>query len=87
VHLLPAADLPMWTGALSALPSSVPAHPEPARFTPEQAEEVLAAIGEALADTELTIDELTEALVDRTARGPASQRWRHSRTGGRAGGS
>jgi hypothetical protein len=26
VHLLPAADLPMWTGALSALPSSVPTH-------------------------------------------------------------
>ena len=66
MHLLPAADLPMWTGALSALPSSVPAHPEPVRFTPDQAEEVIAAIGDALADTELTIDELTEALVDRT---------------------
>jgi hypothetical protein len=66
VHLLPAADLPMWTGALSALPSSVPAHPEPVRFTPDQADEVIAAIGDALADTELTIDELTEAIVDRT---------------------
>jgi hypothetical protein len=66
VHLLPAADLPMWTGALSALPSSVPAHPDPVRFHPEQAEEVLAAIGDALADTELTVDELTEAIVDRT---------------------
>ena len=29
VHLLPTVDLPMWTGALSALPSSVPMHPEP----------------------------------------------------------
>ena len=66
VHLLPANDLPMWTGALSALPSSVPAHPEPVRFSAEQAEEVLAAIGDALADTELTIDELTGAIVDRT---------------------
>jgi hypothetical protein len=66
VHLLATADLPMWTGALSALPSSVPAHPEPVRFTPEQAEEVIAAIGDALADTELTIDELTEQIVDRT---------------------
>ena len=66
VHLLPAADLPMWTGALSALPSSVPAHPDPVRFTPEQAEEVIAAIGDALAGTELTVDELTEAIVDRT---------------------
>jgi Winged helix DNA-binding domain len=66
VHLLPAADLPMWTGALQALPSSVPAHPDPVRFTPEQAEQVIAAIGDALADAELTVDELTEQVVDRT---------------------
>ena len=52
--------------ALSALPSSVPMHPEPVRFSAEQADEVIAAIGDALADTELTIDELTEAIVDRT---------------------
>ena len=66
VHLLPTVDLPMWTGALSALPSSVPLHPEPVRFTAEQADEVIAAIGDALADSELTVDELTEAIVDRT---------------------
>jgi hypothetical protein len=65
VHLLPAADLPMWTGALSALPSPVPIHPEGVRFTPGQADEVIAAIGEALADAELTVDELTETLADR----------------------
>jgi len=65
IHLLPAADLPMWTGALSALPPSVPAHPEGVRFTPEQADEVIAAIGDVLAGTELTVDELTEALGDR----------------------
>src|SRR5579862_3452502 len=65
IHLLPATDLPMWTGALSALPSSVPAHPEGVRFMPEQADEVIAAIGEVLADTELTVDELTAALADR----------------------
>ena len=41
-------------------------HPEPVRFTPEQADEVIAAIGDALADTELTVDELTEAIVDST---------------------
>jgi winged helix DNA-binding protein len=63
IHLLPADDLPMWTGALSAVPS--PAPPEPIRFTPGQAEEVLAAIDDALADAELTVDELTEALADR----------------------
>ena len=65
IHLLPTADLPMWTGALSALPSSVPTHPEGVRFTPEQADEVIAAIGDALADSELTVDELTEAIADR----------------------
>ncbi len=66
VHLLPTADLPMWTGALSALPSSVPTHPDPVRFTPEQADEVITAIGDALAETELTVDELTEAIEERT---------------------
>jgi hypothetical protein len=40
-------------------------HPEPVRFTPEQADEVIATIGDALADAELTVDELTEAIVDR----------------------
>jgi hypothetical protein len=65
VHLLPTADLPMWTGALSALPSSVPAHPEGVRFTAGQAERVIAAIGDALADAELTVDELTAAIEDR----------------------
>jgi hypothetical protein len=65
VHLLATADLPMWTGALSTLPSSVPLHPEGVRFAPEDAEEVVAAIGDALAEAELTVDELTEALRDR----------------------
>ena len=66
VHLLPTVDLPMWTGALSALPSSVPLHPDPVRFTPEGADEVISAIGEALADAELTVDELTDAIEKRT---------------------
>jgi hypothetical protein len=66
IHVLPTADLPMWTGALSALPSSVPAHPEGVRFSPGQADEVIAAIGAALAGAELTVDELTEAIADRT---------------------
>jgi hypothetical protein len=65
VHLLPTADLPMWTGALSALPPSPPNHPEGVRFTPGQADEVIAAIGGALADAELTVDELTEAIAER----------------------
>ena len=66
IHLLPTADLPNWTGALSALPPSAPTHPEGVRFTPGQADEVTAAIGDALAGAELTIDELTEAIADRS---------------------
>jgi antitoxin YefM len=49
------------------------------RFTPGQADEVIAAIGDALADAELTVDELTEAIAGRTGRGPSSGRWRRSR--------
>src|SRR5262244_3276464 len=66
IHLLPTADLPIWTGALSALPSPVPTHPEGVRFTPGQADEVIAAIDDALAGAELTVDELTEAIAERT---------------------
>ena len=56
----------MWTGALSALPMSVPRHPEPVRFTGDEADEVIAAIGAALEDAELTVDELTHAIRART---------------------
>jgi hypothetical protein len=65
VHLVAAADLPMWTGALSALPSSVPTHPDPVRFTAEQSEEVIGAIDASLADGPLTVDELTVAIRER----------------------
>lgn len=73
IHLLPTADLPMWTGALSALPPSVPKHPEGIRFTPGQADEVIEAIGAALAGDALTVDELTEAIADRTGRWAVEQ--------------
>ncbi|HEY7131252.1 MAG TPA: winged helix DNA-binding domain-containing protein [Candidatus Limnocylindrales bacterium] len=66
VHLVAAGDLPMWTGALSALPSSVPNHPEPVRFRPAEADEVIAAIGSALSEADLTVDELTDAIRERT---------------------
>ncbi|MEV4657035.1 winged helix DNA-binding domain-containing protein [Micromonospora sp. NPDC049301] len=65
VHLLAAADLPMWTGALSALPVA-PHDQGRDLLTPEQSEQVLAAIAEALADVELTTAELTEQVVART---------------------
>ena len=76
VHLLPARDLPMWTGALAAAAAPAPPRaraPAPpggrsdgARLTPEQSDAVVAAIAAALADAELTIDELGEAVVDAT---------------------
>ena len=43
VHLLPARDLPMWTGALSAIPTPPTSLPESARLTPAQTDAVLAA--------------------------------------------
>jgi len=64
VHLLPTEDLPMWTGALSTLPVAAPSFPEPIRFTPDEAEQVIAAIGEAVAGADLTLNELHEAVVD-----------------------
>ena len=60
VHLLPTADLPMWTGALAELPQRLQL------LTEEQAAEVVAAVADALRDDELTGDELTEAVVART---------------------
>lgn len=65
VHLVAAADLPMWTGALSALPPSAPQHPDPVRFTPDQAEDVIGAIADSLAGSPLTVDELTLAIRER----------------------
>ncbi len=74
VHLVATADLPMWTGALSALPSSVPRHPDGVRFTGEEAEQVIAAIDEALLAGPLTVDELTAAVETRTGHWAVEQR-------------
>ncbi|WP_447008292.1 winged helix DNA-binding domain-containing protein [Saccharothrix isguenensis] len=60
VHVLPTADLPMWTGALAGLPQ------RSVLLTREQTAEVVAAVADALRDAELTGDELTEAVVERT---------------------
>ncbi|MFE6834135.1 winged helix DNA-binding domain-containing protein [Streptomyces sp. NPDC057705] len=66
IHLLPAQDLPWWTGALSALPARPGTLSPEARMTAAQTDEALAAIGDALTGAELTVDELTEAIVART---------------------
>jgi hypothetical protein len=62
VHLLPAQDLAMWAGALSGIPHTSP-FAQDVRLTPEQTDAVVEAIATVLADTELTIDELSEAVV------------------------
>jgi hypothetical protein len=66
VHLLPASDLPIWTGALSAIPRSHSGHTKDARLAPEQMDEVVAAIAGALEDAELTVDELSKQVIART---------------------
>lgn len=65
VHLLAAADLPLWTGALSAIPPGASPWPAGVRMTGRQTDEVVAALADAVTDAELTVDELTEALVAR----------------------
>ena len=63
VHLLPMDDLPLWTSALSAIPSAASPLPQDVQLTQAQTEMIVAAIAAALADAELTIDELTEAII------------------------
>jgi Winged helix DNA-binding domain len=65
VHLLPARNLATWTGALAAVPASS-GFPPGVRLTPEQTDEVVAAIAAALAEAELTVDELGDAVVAAT---------------------
>ncbi|MET9897555.1 winged helix DNA-binding domain-containing protein [Streptomyces sp. NPDC006446] len=66
LHLLPAAGLSFWTAALTAIPTGPSPFAQGARMTAGQADEVVAAIADALAGTSLTIDELSEAVVART---------------------
>jgi Winged helix DNA-binding domain len=64
VHLLAAADLSIWLAALSAIPTHSP-FPDGVRLERHQAEEIIDAIGDALQDAELTVEELDRAVVDR----------------------
>ena len=63
VHLLPADDLSLWTGALGAIP---PAAHSGGFLTAAQTDEVVEAIDQALADGDLSVDELGEAVIGRT---------------------
>jgi hypothetical protein len=81
VHLLAAKDLPMWTGALSAIPGQPTTLPKGMAMTPEQTEAVLVAIGDSLKDAELTVDELNVEVIKRAGAWagdlvmPAFQTW------------
>ncbi|MFC8130595.1 winged helix DNA-binding domain-containing protein [Streptomyces sp. NPDC057302] len=66
IHFLPVSELPMWTGALSAIPGGPSPFKAGERLTPSQTDEIVAAIGEALDGARLTIDELSEEVVART---------------------
>ncbi|MCX5311017.1 winged helix DNA-binding domain-containing protein [Streptomyces sp. NBC_00154] len=66
VHLLTAAELSLWIGALSAIPAGTGPFRKDVRLSADQTEEVLAAVGDALTGAELTIDELSDAVIART---------------------
>ncbi|NUR09473.1 MAG: winged helix DNA-binding domain-containing protein [Nocardioidaceae bacterium] len=65
VHLVPTADLGVWTGALAALPTPRSAFADDVRMSAEQTADVVAAISEALLEGELTVDELDREVVAR----------------------
>ncbi|MGW0500250.1 winged helix DNA-binding domain-containing protein [Streptomyces sp. NPDC003007] len=66
VHLLPACELPLFSAALSAVPSGPSPFPPDVRLSEEQAGQVVRAIGDALDDRFLTLDELSKEVVART---------------------
>ena len=72
-HLLATQELPLWTGALAAVPASVNQLPGAARLTSTQIDDIIGGIADALDDAELTVDELDRAL-DRTVGGWATER-------------
>jgi hypothetical protein len=66
VHLLPAAELSLWCGALTAIPTGASPLPPDARVTQEQAAQIVTAIGDAVDGVCLTVEELSEEVVART---------------------
>lgn len=66
VHLLATRDLPTWTGALSAVPRSRSPFAADVRLSDEQTDRIVAAVSDALGETELTLEELDKAVVSRT---------------------
>jgi hypothetical protein len=65
VHLVPTRDLAVWTSALADVPRPRSPFAPDVRMTDEQTAEVVSAMGAALLEGELTIDELDEEVVAR----------------------
>jgi Winged helix DNA-binding domain len=65
VHLLATTDLSMWIGALQAIPRRRSSLPAGVRLSRQQTDAVVEAIADALVNAELTLDELTDAIVAR----------------------
>lgn len=65
VHLLPAADLHLWCGALTAVDGGTPRHADGVRLDDGQVEQVVAAVGDTLAERDLTLAELDAAVGER----------------------
>lgn len=63
VHLLPAQDLTMWTGALGSLPHDWDKAERDNGWSRARTDETIDAMAEALQTDELTIDELNEAIA------------------------
>jgi len=80
VHLVASADLPMWNAVLGAA-LNPPNLPPDLRMDTEQTDAVVAAIDAALADAELTLEELDAEVVRRAGAWagervmPAFQEW------------
>ena len=62
VHLLPAAELPLWTAALGAVPTGTSLG-DGVKLAPSQLDAVTAAIAAALDGAALTITELDDAVI------------------------
>ncbi len=66
VHLVPATDLAAWCAGLAAAPWAASRLPPSVRMSPEQVDLVVEAVDAALADADLTVDELDGPVVRRT---------------------
>ncbi|MGW2055518.1 winged helix DNA-binding domain-containing protein [Streptomyces sp. NPDC001840] len=66
VHLLPSDELPLWTGALAAVPMPPGGMPVAARMDEAQTDAVVDAVADVLREGEPpTVDELSEAVIAR----------------------